>query len=201
MPPLYLNNKIYFITFRLDDSLPQSEVRKMKVEYAQAISEIKEDDLNKKQLKINEIAFNVFGKYEHQLDENPYGECILAKEEVAEILYNKILSGHKVQYDLKCFSIMPNHVHILLSSLGNTPDDKADPVNSLLKNIKGSTARSINKLLNKLGTLWNNDNWDRYIRNERHYSNVFYYVANNPINARLNEKFTKPPFMWRKDFA
>jgi REP element-mobilizing transposase RayT len=54
---------------------------------------------------------------------------------------------------------MPNHVHLLVE-IWQMPQSK------LIKDWKGFTARSINRLLGRHGQLWQQDYWDRYIRDE-----------------------------------
>lgn len=199
MHHVYGTNRSYFITFRLEDSLPQSKLLELKNEYKKCIELIKENDIVKRKLLIDEIAIMILGKYNAQLDHNPYGSCILQDDTIAQILCNQILKYHMKLYELKCFSIMPNHVHIILKSLGNTDEDKLDPVGKWLKYIKGGSARLINQALNKSGTIWAIESWDRMIRNEDHYHNAFYYTVNNPEKAGLDIKFTMLPFMWRCD--
>lgn len=168
-------------------------------EYEKQVDSIIEKDLVKRQLLIDEIAIKILGKYNKQLDEKPYGSCVLKEDEIASIVSKQILKYHSNLYDLKCYSIMPNHVHLLLSALGNTPEGKSDPVNIWLKYIKGSSARLINQKLNNNGILWASESWDRLIRNEFHYHNSFYYTVNNPIKANLGAKYTIMPFIWRCD--
>lgn len=199
MHHIYGTNRSYFITFRLEDSLPQSKLLELKDEYIRCIELIKEKDIVKRKQLIDEIAIMILGKYNYQLDQHPYGSCILQDEKIAKILCDQILQYHRILFELKCFSIMPNHVHMILKSLGDTAEDKLDPVGKWLKYIKGGSARLINQLLNKSGTIWASESWDRIIRNEDHYHNAFYYTVNNPGKAGLDIKFTMQPFMWRCD--
>jgi REP element-mobilizing transposase RayT len=74
---------------------------------------------------------------------------------------------------------MPNHVHVLFR-LGE--DQKLEGV---LQSWKGFMAREINKLLGKNGTLWQEEYWDRMIRNERHFEKSVNYIAMNPVKAKL----------------
>ena len=44
----------------------------------------------------------------------------------------------------------------------------------------------INKLVKRTGPLWQEDYWDRMIRNEAHFYACKRYVVENPINAKLS---------------
>jgi putative transposase len=189
----------YMITFRLSDSIPQSKLRELKKEYDTQVSEIVESDDIKKQELIEEISTKLFDSYEHQLDEKPYGSCILANEEVASILNRAILDHHGILYKVNCFVIMPNHVHILFSFSVSSNPLILDDVASAVGLIKGRSSRLINKYYGKKGKVWADGYWDRYMRNELHYGNSFYYVINNPTKAFLDRKFSLSPYMWRKD--
>jgi putative transposase len=196
LPHFYNGHNCFFITFRLEDSLPQSIVKELKEELQREINEIKEENEAKKKLLIEELKTKYFRKYEHQLDNKPYGDCVLKEEKIAKILYDKIISYHTLLYYLKCFSIMPNHVHLLISTLDK---ENIPALDKWLQLIKGGSAFLINKELKRVGRLWAGESFDRYIRDEFHYSNSFYYTINNPVLARLNEKYLKEPYMFRCD--
>ena len=54
------------------------------------IDSITETDGHKKDQMIEQIKLKYFNKYDHQIDTNPYGECVLKNEKIAQILYDKI---------------------------------------------------------------------------------------------------------------
>ena len=67
------------------------------------------------------------------------------------------------------------------------------PLSDLLTNWKGYSSRCINSLLGRRGKLWQEDYWDRYIRDEEHYRKVVHYIEWNPVKAGL----VKSPEEWR----
>jgi type I restriction enzyme R subunit len=98
------------------------------------------------------------------------------------------------RYQVASFVVMPNHVHVLFRPLGGhaLPD--------IVKSWKGFTAREINKRLSRTGPLWQNEYWDRLIRNERHFYKVAEYIRENPARAKLRDGqfllesgFSNPP--------
>ena len=74
---------------------------------------------------------------------------------------------------------MPNHVHILFK--------QNDEIKKIMKILKGSTAFHINKMLNRKGTLWEENYYDTVIRDENHFDTVYKYIKNNPIKAELED--------------
>jgi REP element-mobilizing transposase RayT len=83
---------------------------------------------------------------------------------------------------------MPNHVHVLL-----TPTPGMAP-GTIVSSWKRYTARQSNKLLSRSGTFWQNDYWDRFIRNERHFEAAVSYIDQNPVKAGLVDEPTAWPW-------
>jgi len=49
-----------------------------------------------------------------------------------------------------------------------------------MHSIKSFTAHEINKMLNRNGKVWQNESYDRVIRNEDEFLEILNYIANNP---------------------
>lgn len=154
-----------FLTFRLNDSLPQEVLDKWKTELAQC-SEIE------RKIVLHE-------RIEKYLDCG-YGKCYLKIPEAAEIMQNALLYHDEAKYKLIAWTIMPNHVHILLKPF--------EGLGTIEHSIKSFTANAINKLLGRSGTLWQKEVFDRYIRDFEHFHNTIAYIDNNPMKARLCEQ-------------
>ena len=97
----------------------------------------------------------------------------------------RILAGHPKFFDLHFAVVMPDHVHLLIS-----PQKKSDTtwfeLSYILKLLKGSSARSINKLLGTEGSVWQEESFDRMIRNEDELYEKWEYMWNNPVKAALS---------------
>jgi REP element-mobilizing transposase RayT len=78
------------------------------------------------------------------------------------------------RYDLDSFVVMPNHVHVLFRLRGGRALEK------VVHSWKSFTAKAVNKAAGREGMLWQEDYWDRMIRNERHLNAVRSYIARNP---------------------
>ncbi len=76
----------------------------------------------------------------------------LTDRNIGKIVFDKIVAMKQKYYHLYLFTLMPNHVHMLLKP--EKIDGQIIPVGEILRLIKGSTARSINQMLDRKGTIW-----------------------------------------------
>ena len=74
---------------------------------------------------------------------------------------------------------MPNHGHALIE-----PHDDS-PLGNIVSSWKRFSARMANRVLGRSGPFWQDDYWDTYIRNERHFESTVAYIENNPVKAGL----------------
>ena len=75
---------------------------------------------------------------------------------------------------------MPNHMHVLF-----TP--RIEP-RQLMKSLKGATAREANQILQRVRKpFWQDESFDRWMRNELEFEQTRIYVEQNPVTARLVE--------------
>lgn len=105
--------------------------------------------------------------------------------EILELLSDYLKMKNGVSYELYCFSIMPNHVHLLIKPL--------QKLATVMQQIKGGSAKIINEKLGRSGKFWARDYYDKLIRDEKHFDVVYHYIKNNP--TVLNEaKASSPRF-------
>jgi putative transposase len=82
---------------------------------------------------------------------------------------------------LRAFSIMANHVHVLL-----TPRSS---ISEITRQIKGATARQANLLLARSGSpFWLDESFDHWIRTPGEWQKIRTYIEQNPVAAGLVEK-------------
>jgi REP element-mobilizing transposase RayT len=148
-----------YLTYRLADSLPAE--RRGEWEAFMAL----EDDLEKQR------------KLEGYLDLG-HGACHLRDARVAELVQGNLWHHDGVKYRLLAWVVMPNHVHALIEVW-------QVPLGKILQGWKGYTSKQANKILGREGTFWEDDYFDRYIRDEEHLRRVVHYIENNPVKARL----------------
>jgi putative transposase len=96
-----------------------------------------------------------------------------------QIIYNHLIEKNNKHYKLHAFTVMSNHVHLIFEcilgySLSNT-----------MKGIKGVSAYKINKYRNAKGSIWQDESFDRIIRDEKEYNEKLVYIYNNAFKAGL----------------
>ena len=160
-----------FITARLFDSVPQELLAKWR-------EQLKEE-------RIIGGSFDADAAFRQRVEmylDQGYGECFLRDERVAETVQNALLFHDGAKYKLQSWTIMPNHIHFLL-----TPNEGLT-LEEIVHSIKSFTANQANKILGRKGIFWQHEPFDRYIRNRQHFVNVIKYIENNPVKAKLCAK-------------
>jgi len=114
LPHYQPDNANYFITFRLAFSLPKSVILSLKEEYDHFIKSTK---LIKNITERNNLLYKrrkqYFGKFDKLLDGLQTGPLWLKEDVIAKVVYESIIYRDKTKYDLHCFTIMPNHIHMV----------------------------------------------------------------------------------------
>jgi len=95
-----------------------------------------------------------------------------------------ILYDHGRRYDLVFGVLMPDHVHLVIRPREKSPSRWYD-LAEILKSLKGTSARSINKLLGMSGPVWQKESFDRIVRDEREFEVTLEYMYWNPFKSRL----------------
>jgi REP element-mobilizing transposase RayT len=206
----------FFVTFRLADSLPQKIVQALKLQLEDTIIQLKKDKPNNHKELIRNEKKRFFGKYDHQLDNKPYGECFLKRKEIANIVQEQLHRFDNDLYELACYSIMPNHVHILIDTaiqvvdyemvngkwmshwLDDIPNNFKE-LDEIMRRIKGASAYYCNKLLRRTGqSFWQKDSYDHFIRNEKEWNNILNYILQNPVKAGFCQEWQDWKFTYIK---
>jgi REP element-mobilizing transposase RayT len=107
------------------------------------------------------------------------GQFWLQDSRIASMVADAILYGEQVPklYTLYAWVIMPNHVHIILQPHCELP--------TIMHWLKGRTARVANRILERSGTpFWQDEVFDHWVRAEE-LSYLVEYVENNPVKAGL----------------
>lgn len=167
--------KIAFITFRLADSIPNDIIRK----FIQEASEWREEHPNPVNKEMELWMIERCNRMEKYLDSG-MGECILKHLHIRDIIVKSLLYMETNNYiSIHSYVIMPNHIHLLLEPLGEWTIQK------IMRSLKMHTSKEINNVLQRTGTLWRKEYFDRIIRSERHYLAVLDYIRDNPRKCRI----------------
>jgi len=177
LPHWQLDGGLYFVTWRLADSLPQSMLRQW-AEERQLWLEKHPKPWDRETQEEYQQAFPM--RIEDWLDAG-YGACVLRDPACSGIVARVMLRFDGDRYDMASFVVMPNHVHAVFQLRGQTR------LEDLLKAWKGVSAREINKRLGQRGALWMDESRDTSIRSPEHLVNCYTYIRENPEKAGLRD--------------
>ena len=113
------------------------------------------------------------------LDTARTGPLHLRRAEFAEMVIEAIehceREGH---YALHNYVVMANHVHLLITPRIELP--------KLTHSLKRFTARESNRMLGVCGQpFWQDESYDRWVRDEVEFERIADYIENNPVSAGL----------------
>lgn len=166
-----------FLTWRLADSVPLDLLNKWRTdreEWVKAHPKPWDED--------TELQFHqrFSTRLEDWMDQG-MGECILRNPENTRIVAECVLHFDHERYLIDSFVIMPNHVHVLARL------EPGFALEKIVQSWKRYSARQINELSGKTGSLWQKRYWDRLVRSEEHFWKIRRYIQRNPTKAKLRE--------------
>lgn len=206
-----------FLTYRLFGSLPKDVLHRLEDERRRLEKEPERpgESLRDRALRHNK---RLFALADAVLDAAKGGPRWLAIPGIADLIIENLFHHAGNLYNLWAFTVMPNHVHIVLEPLpveqtvapatssGNTVStaqaqtklsapQQQDYValSRITHALKSYTANRCNRVLNRRGTFWQDESYDHWVRDEGELWRIIQYVELNPVKAGLAAK----PEDWR----
>jgi len=203
LPHYHLPNATYFVTFRLEGSLPFDVVKRLHEEY----------EAEKRQLQhrlsgkaLHEALYQAqkrqFARMDNTLDQALCGPRWLAQPECARIVMELLHSFDDQEYHLHAFCLMSNHVHVLLDQQDipePTPRHDGKHYTALsraMRLVKRRSAALCNQALERSGPFWQHESYDHVVRNEGEFERILAYIANNPVKAGLVTSWDDWPYTY-----
>ncbi len=168
----------YAVVFRLADSVPSDVSEQWRFQRRDIIERAKSQGRPLTENEEKELQRLYSEKIESFLDSG-YGECLLKKDDIAEIMDNALKHFDGERYDLLAWAIMPNHIHIIVKPYTGHKLDE------IVHSWKSFTAKEINKRLGRKGSVWMDEYYDHLIRDDNDFKNQVHYVISNPERAGL----------------
>jgi len=107
----------------------------------------------------------------------------LAPEE-RQITMETLQHWNGKKWTLYAAAVLPDHVHVLAQPLCRD-DGGAFDLGEILHSIKRFSARKINQARGITGSLWQDERYDRIIRDEAEFLEKWQYIRNNPLKTGL----------------
>jgi putative transposase len=174
----------FFLTFRLNDSLPQEVLEELEQERAQwreriageqerHQGSIPDDTMEEYQAFLIRLCRRV-----EKIMDGGHGSCVLRDPMVRQIVADALTFFEGKRCETHGYVVMPNHVHVAVKPLDGWQPEQ------LLHSWKSFTANEINKRTGGTGQLWQEDAWNRIVRNDEHWFRVMRYIMRNPDLAK-----------------
>ncbi len=171
LPHVSQRGCIYFITFRLADSIPVERLKAWKVA-SDAWLQRNPPPHTLMQERALKSLFSA--RIERYLDAGR-GECLLAVSAAQAALEAVLRHDDGVRYLLGDFVVMPNHVHALVQT-----EVEIDELNAQWNRV---SSHEINKALDRRGSVWQRESFDHAVRSREQLLKCQKYIRDNP--ARL----------------
>ncbi len=229
LPHLVPPGGVLFITFRLKGSIPEEIIEKLLQDYEEEVKKLgplprsasyrpwsphrkcQPPKYSRVREAYAEAYKRYFAKMDEFLDATPLGPHFLKDPAVSDIVQAKLKAFDGQYYWLIAYTVMSNHVHVLLDTycqLQHLPDDikisddNYCPYEKFMQLIKGNTSFNCNKLLGRQGSFWQHESFDHLVRDEREFYNVIRYILNNPVKAGLVKNWFDYPMTYlRPEYA
>jgi len=151
---------IQMITFRLADALPSHLLDQWEKTLG------RERDARKRK------------QIEAYLDAG-HGSCVLRDPRIGPMVEDTLLHFDAERYRLMEWVIMPNHVHLLAEFFAGSL------LSEVVQSWKSFSAHEANRILQRSGQFWQEEYFDRFIRDGVHFENARRYIRENPVQASL----------------
>ena len=181
LPP----GEVVFLTFRLAGSLPRTVVEQLQAEL-----ELAQQRFESEPAQLYAAQKRYFGRFDDQLNKGGYGPTYLRQPEIAALVAESLRYFDGTGYDLRCYCLMPNHVHMVVRVV-----EEAPPLVKTLQRLKSYTATQANKLLGRTGAFWQAESYDHVVRKGK-LERVVAYVLENPVKAGLVEDWEQWPYTY-----
>ncbi len=127
--------------------------------------------------------------------------CLCGNEGTGKGASDKSRTGEgacSTEWRLHAAIVMPDHVHLLLTP-AEIQSGRWISLSQIMQGIKSATSHRINKRRGRKGPLWQDESYDRIIRDEEEFNSKLKYICENAAKASLIEDSLDYPFFWWED--
>jgi REP element-mobilizing transposase RayT len=121
--------------------------------------------------------------------------CVLSVTLAAperDIVLAAIRHWDNIRWSIYTAVVMPDHVHLIARPL-STGDGCWD-LGQLIHSVKSYSAHQVNRHRQRRGRIWQDERYDRWLRDENEFEQKWNYIAENPRRAGL--VISDEPYAW-----
>lgn len=180
LPHLTPKGGIFAVNFRLADSVPQAVAEQWRSERDAIVERAKSQQRDLTPDEEDLLRYYFSERIEELLDKAE-GECLMKQPEMAALIETSLKHFDGERYDLIAWCVMPNHVHVVFRPLGG------HTVSAITHSWKSFTSHAINQQLGRDGSVWQEESYDRKIRNAEELHAQALYAFENAIRAGMSD--------------
>jgi putative transposase len=91
--------------------------------------------------------------------------------------------------------VMPDHVHLLAQPLSHPQGGSID-LGEIIHSVKSFSAHQINRFRRRTGPVWEQERYDRIIRNETDFLEKWQYIRGNALKQGLVSEAEEYPWLY-----
>jgi putative transposase len=93
--------------------------------------------------------------------------------------------------------VLPDHVHLLVQPLPH-PDGGVYNLAEIIHSVKRYSVYEINKRRDIQGSFWQDERYDRIVRDEEEFLEKWNYIRNNPVKGGLAKRPEDYPWLYER---
>ena len=125
------------------------------------------------------------------------GEVLLAEERTITLEALHYWDNRK--WTLYAAVIMPDHVHALAQPLPCSQNVGIYDLAEIIHSIKSFSVHQINQRRGRRGSFWQDERYDRIVRDEAEFLEELQYIMNNPLKKELVQNWEDYPWLYIKN--
>lgn len=137
-----------------------------------------------------------FNAYDRLLAQNTDRTIDLNRADLSEIIIRCITFWPESLLENYAWCIMPNHVHWVFRTREKDKDGKMVYLSNMLESVKKDMAAKINNMQERDGPLWQTENFDTILRNQKQLYRAIEFTLNNPVSAKYVKDRNNWPASW-----
>ncbi len=112
-----------------------------------------------------------------------------------DIVMETCIRGNGRRYELHALVVMPDHVHVALTPRRDE-EGRNYSIPKIMQEIKSVSAHRINKQTGHLDRVWQEESFDRAMRNAEDLDLKIEYMIDNPVRAGIVDTPTAYHWIW-----
>jgi putative transposase len=120
---------------------------------------------------------------------------IILSDIAKDIIFTTIKFHAGKKYKLYCCIVMDTHVHCILQPLEESKGTLFS-LSQIMHSIKSYSANKIQRTSNLSGKFWQDENYDRVIRDDSEFLEKMEYIISNPLKAGMVENPDKYKWLY-----